>query len=67
MIINVNLVSRYIRNCLLCTISVRTEHTMARARVRVCVCVTIGQRKLNHVGIWAEDKFPRGPVRESTF
>lgn len=40
MIINVNLVSRYIRNCLLCTISVRTEHTMARARARTCVCVS---------------------------
>lgn len=47
MTINVNLVSRYIRDSLLCTISVRTENTNARARV----CVTIGQRKLNHVGI----------------
>lgn len=41
-------------------ISIRTEKG-ARA------CVTIGQRKLSHVGIRAEDKFPRGPVRESTF
>lgn len=47
MTINVNLVSRYIHNSWLCTISVRTEHTNAC----MCVCVTIGQRKLNHVGI----------------
>lgn len=38
MTINVNLVFRYIRDSLSCTISVRTENTNARARARVCVC-----------------------------
>lgn len=56
MTINVNLVFRYIRDSLSCTISVRTENTNARARVCVSQLVngswttSVSEPKTNFLG-----------------